>query len=140
MELNMTTILTVIEQKWRFPSNHGPLTFETLFDLPLTGNDNTNLDQVAILINDEINAKKSETSFVNPSLKSKFDIEKLETMLEIVKYIIEQKQTAKEEKRQRTNAMRKRESLEKMLAQKQLENLSNMSVDEIQQELASIEE
>ena len=36
--------------------------------------------------------------------------------------------------------MRKRESLEKMLAQKQLENLSNMSVDEIQQELASIEE
>ena len=92
------------------------------------------------MINDEINAKKSETSFVNPSLKSKFDIEKLETMLEIVKYIIEQKQTAKEEKRQRTNAMRKRESLEKMLAQKQLENLSNMSVDEIQQELASIEE
>ena len=141
MKLDMSTILMVIEQKWRFPSNKGQLSLEALYDLPLTGTDYTNLDQVAMLINDEIITTKAQTgSFVNPSLKTKFDLEKLNIKLEIVKHIINQKQEEKERKRQKTEISRKRETLEKLIVQKQLETLSGMSVDEIQEQIDKMEE
>ena len=140
MKLDMSTILMVIEQKWRFPSSKGQLSLEALYDLPLTGTDYTNLDQVAMLINDEIITTKAQTgSFVNPSLKTKFDLEKLNIKLEIVKYIINQKQEEKERKRQKTEISRKRETLEKLIVQKQLETLSGMSVDEIQEQINNME-
>ena len=136
----MSTILMVIEQKWRFPSNKGQLSLEALYDLPLTGTDYTNLDQVAMLINDQIIAKKTETgSFVNPNISAKFDLDKLNTKLEIVKYIIKQKQEEKEQKRQKNEISRKREILEKLIVQKQLETLSSMSVDQIQIKLNEME-
>ena len=140
MELNMTIILKVIEQKWRFPSGKGQLSLEALYDLPLTGTDNTNLDQVAMLLNEQIITKKTETgSFVNPSVAVTFDLDKLNTQLEIVKYIIKQKQEEKERKRHKNEISRQRETLEKLIVQKQLETLSNMSVDEIQTKLKEME-
>ena len=70
MELTTTTILTALEQKWRFPSKRGPLTIEDLFDLPLTKNNGLNLDTVAIEINNQL-------VLLNQQLKKRLKLQNL---------------------------------------------------------------
>ena len=101
MELNTTTILKALEQKWRFPSKRGVLSLEDLFDLPLTKNNGVNLDAVAIEINKQFQEKQGSTSFVQSTSENTAEINKLETMLEIVKTIIKQRQEENEAKLKR---------------------------------------
>lgn len=135
MELTTTTILTALEQKWRFPSKRGPLTFEDLFGLPLTKNNGLNLDTVAIEINNQLQEKQGSTSFVESTVEKTAEITKLDTMLEIVKLIIKQRQDENKDKLHQAAIESKRKELQFLIDQKQRESLASLSLDELQQQL-----
>lgn len=135
MELTTTTILTALEQKWRFPSKRGPLTIEDLFDLPLTKNNGLNLDTVAIEINSQLQEKQGSTSFVESTVEKTAEITKLDTMLEIVKAIIKQRQDENKDKVHAAALESKRKELQFLIDQKQRESLASLSLDELQQKL-----
>lgn len=135
MELTTTTILTALEQKWRFPSKRGPLTIEDLFDLPLTKNNGLNLDTVAIEINKQLQEKQGSTSFVESTIEKTTEITKLDTMLEIVKLIIKQRQDENKDKVHAAALESKRKELQFLIDQKQRESLASLSLDELQQKL-----
>ena len=138
MELTTTTIFTALEQKWRFPSKRGPLTIEDLFDLPLTKNNGLNLDTVAIEINKQLQEKQGSTSFVESTVEKSSEINKLDTMLEIVKTIIKQRQDEHEYKLNKAALDSKRKELQRLIDQKQNEELASLSVDELQQQLDAL--
>lgn len=138
MELNTTTILKALEQKWRFPSKHGVLSLEDLFDLPLTKNNGVNLDAVAIEINKQFQEKQGSTSFVQSTSENTTEINKLETMLEIVKTIIKQRQDENEAKLKRVELASKRKQLQELIDQKQAEAFASLSLEELQQQLDSL--
>ena len=135
MELTTTTILTALEQKWRFPSKRGPLTIEDLFDLPLTKNNGLNLDTVAIEINNQLQEKQGTTSFVESTVEKTVEITKLDTMLEIVKSIIKQRQEENKVKVQKAEIATKRKQLQALIDQKQAEAFASLSLEELQQQL-----
>lgn len=138
MELTTTTLFTALEQKWRFPSKRGPLTIEDLFDLPLTKNNGLNLDTVAIEINKQLQEKQGSTSFVESTVEKSSEINKLDTMLEIVKTIIKQRQDEHEYKLNKAALDSKRKELQRLIDQKQNEALASLSVDELQQQLDAL--
>lgn len=138
MELTTTSIFTALEQKWRFPSKRGPLTIEDLFDLPLTKNNGLNLDTVAIEINKQLQEKQGSTSFVESTVEKLAEINKLDTMLEIVKTIIKQRQDEHEYKLNKAALDSKRKELQRLIDQKQNEALASLSVDELQQQLDAL--
>lgn len=138
MELTTTTLFTALEQKWRFPSKRGPLTIEDLFDLPLTKNNGLNLDTVAIEINKQLQEKQGSTSFVESTVEKSAEINKLDTMLEIVKTIIKQRQDEHEYKLNKAALDSKRKHLQNLIDQKQNEALASLSVDELQQQLDAL--
>lgn len=135
MELTTTTIFTALEQKWRFPSKRGPLTIEDLFDLPLTKNNGLNLDTVAIEINNQLQEKQGATSFVESTVEKTSEITKLDTMLEIVKSIIKQRQEENKVKVQKAELATKRKQLQALIDQKQAEAFASLSLEELQQQL-----
>lgn len=138
MELTTTTIFTALEQKWRFPSKRGPLTIEDLFDLPLIKNNGLNLDTVAIEINKQLQEKQGSTSFVESTVEKSAEINKLDTMLEIVKTIIKQRQDEHKYKLNKAALDSKRKHLQNLIDQKQNEALASLSVDELQQQLDAL--
>ena len=138
MELTTTTLFTALEQKWRFPSKRGPLTIEDLFDLPLTKNNGLNLDTVAIEINKQLQEKQGSTSFVESTVEKSAEINKLDTMLKIVKTIIKQRQDEHEYKLNKAALDSKRKELQRLIDQKQTEALASLSVDELQQQLDAL--
>ena len=135
MELTATTILKSLEQKWRVPSKRGVLSLEDLFDLPLTKNNGVNLDAVAIEINNQLQEKQGSTSFVQSTTENTAEINKLETMLEIVKTIIKQRQDENEAKLKRAELASKRKQLQELINQKQGEALASLSLEELQAQL-----
>lgn len=120
---------------FRFPSVKGDLTTEQLWELPLSGKQQFDLNNVAIGINKSLKAI-SEESFINVAPKGKAD---LETKLEIVKHIIAFKQSEQEAARDKADKAAKREKLVQALAKKQDEALGNMSEDDIRAKLAELE-
>lgn len=138
MELTTTTIFTALEQKWRFPSKRGPLTIEDLFDLPLTKNNGLNLDTVAIEINKQLQEKQGSTSFVESTSEKTTEITKLDTMLEIVKLIIKQRQDENNNKLHAAALESKRKELQFLIDQKQLESLASLPLEELQKQLAEL--
>lgn len=138
MELTTTTILTALEQKWRFPSQRGPLTIEDLFDLPLTKNNGLNLDAVAIDINNQLQGKQGSISFVESTVEKTIEIERLETMLEIVKTIIKQRQDEIQAKLHDAEISSKRKQLQELIDQKQGEALASLPLEELKQQLAEL--
>lgn len=135
MELIATTILKSLEQKWRFPSKRGVLSLEDLFDLPLTRNNGVNLDAVAIEINKQLQEKQGSTSFVQSTTENTAEVNKLETMLEIVKTIIKQRQDENEAKLKRAELATKRKQIQELIDQKQGEALASLSLEELQAQL-----
>lgn len=121
--------------KLRFASTRGDLTAEMLWDVPLRGNENFNLNTIAKAAN---KAWKdiSEENFVETAKTAAHT--RLEMTLEVVKYVIETKKT--EETAAETRAANKieRESLLKILAEKQAGKLSDLSEKELQKRIAAL--
>ena len=126
------------QTKLRFPSTKGDLCVEHLFELPLKAASGFDLDTVARTIHSELEGL-GEVSFVedntnNPRKKA------LETSLEIVKDVIATKVA---ENAARTNKAQKaalRLKLNDAIAAKKDEALSQASIEDLQKQLAALDD
>ena len=127
-----------LKNGYRYESVRGLLTTEDLFDLPLTGNNGFNLDQVAIAI-DEKMEKLGSKSFVNSNAKSaQRKVE--EAKLEIVKDIIADKIEEQEKVKRAAEKAAKKQKILELLAKKQDESLEAKSEEELLAELEALDD
>jgi len=120
--------------KLRFNSTQGLLTTEDLWDLPLTSQRKSNLNDIAVSVSDELD-KSTGKSFVKKV--SEINTE-LELKLEILKYIISVKIKEIEDKENEKIRADKKAKLESLLEKKQDESLESLSVDEIKAQLDNL--
>jgi hypothetical protein len=126
--------------KVRFQSVRGELTLEQLWDVPLRSNgsrDDFNLNAVAKAAN---KAWKdiSEESFVETT-KTPEHVRR-ETVLEIVKYVIDTKLAEEEVEKKRADNKIEKEKLLSILAEKQAGKLSELSEKELQRRIKALDE
>lgn len=128
--------VTALRSKLRFQSTKGELSVEQLWELPLRGNGDFNLDSVAKATNKALNAA-SEESFVETK-KSQAQ-SRLELSLDIVKYVIETKLEEEAETKRRADNKLEKEKLLKILAEKQDGKLSELSEKELQKRIRELD-
>ena len=122
-------------RKLRFPSNKGDLLVEQLFDLPLQSKTGFDLDSIAIAISNKLDAAPKR-SFVQNN-RTKTD-ENLEIALEIVKDVINRKQIENAARIAENDRKAEREKLMGILADKQDEELRNLTPEQIKARLAEL--
>ncbi len=118
------------KSKLRFETSKGHLTTEDLWDLSLQS-----LDGLAKSVNKKLK-EDSEESFI--SAKSTSNTE-LELKMEIIKRVIEVKLSEKEAALKRSEKSAQKRFLEDLLEKKKTEKLEGLSVEEIQEQLKSLE-
>lgn len=129
-----------IENKWRFSvPGRNVLSLEELYDLPLSGNNGTNLDTVANVINNQLQAKRGKVSFVtNNNTQNDREVAELEDKLELVKDVIQVKLERNAARQEQVAKASEKAMLEALLVQKQTEALKNLSEEEIRKRLAEL--
>jgi len=123
--------------KLRFPSVKGNLTVEDLWDVPLRSKDDFNLNAIAKAANKawkEIN----EESFVETARTPEHT--RRETVLEVVKYVIETKLVEEEAAKTRAARKEEKEKLLAILAEKQEGKLSKLSEEAIKKRIEALED
>lgn len=131
----------IAEKKIRFQSSRGPLSLENLYDLQLTNPTGVSLDQVAMTIQDEIDdLQAGNKSFVETDNKNNAALKLAQMKLEIVVDLIEKRKAEREAFRDSVAKQQQRRQLQDLLAQKELEARSNMTIDQIKDELAKLDE
>ena len=120
--------------KLRFMSVKGELTLEQLWDVPLRSRDDFNLNAVAKVAN---MAKEAiEVSYVETT-KTEANA-RLETALEVVKYIIDVKLADEALAKKRAENKIEKEKLLAILAEKQDGKLSALSEAELKKRIAAL--
>lgn len=120
----------------RFASTKGVLTTEQLWDVPLRSSDGFNLDAIARAANKALK-EATEESFVTTTRTPAHA--RLETALEVVKYVIARKIADEEAAKKRADNRIEREKLLAILAEKQAGKLSDLSEKELQRRIAALE-
>lgn len=122
--------------KLRFASPQGSLTAEDLWDLPLTStrSNQANLNEIAKTISRQLK-EAGEEDFVNP--KSGAD-EVLQLKLDVVKHVIQVRQTENEATRAAAERKEKKERLLELIARKQDQQLEGKSLEELQAMVAAL--
>ncbi len=122
--------------KIRFASTKGLLTVEQLFnDVPLRSNDGFNLDAVAREANRQLKAA-TEESFVNTERTPEHA--RLETTLEIVKFVIASKLDDEAAAKKRQENAAEKQKLLKILAEKQDGKLSELSEAQLRRRIEAL--
>lgn len=130
-----TLFIYAARNKIRFTSIKGMLTVEQLWDLPLRSGDNFNLDAVAREANRQLKAA-TEESFV--ATERTLEHTRLETALEIVKYIIACKLDEEAAAKKRADNKAEREALLRILADKQQDKMSKLSEAELKRRIEAL--
>lgn len=127
------------KDKYRFNTARGLLTVEDLWGLPLStrSNNSVSLDTVAISINNELKSTETE-SFVKSSNSVVQQV--LTNKLEIVKYIIKEKQDKLDADKAKLEKSEKISKLKEALAKKENESIQNLSEEEILNKLKELSE
>lgn len=120
---------------FRFPSSKGELTVEQVWQLPLTSRTGFDLDTVARTINTELKGL-AEESFVNTGANPKRN--DLQAKLDIVKHVINVKQTEAAAAEQRVARQQEINKLEALLANKKDEELAGLSKEDLEARLAAL--
>ena len=128
--------LYATRNKLRFASSRGNLSVEELWDVPLRSKDEFNLDTIAKSVNRALKAV-SEESFVETRKTPEHT--KLETALEVVKFVIETKRTEEEKAKKRAANQLEKAKLLEILAEKQNGRLSELSEKELQKRIAALD-
>lgn len=115
----------------RFETSRGNLNVEDLWRLPLA-----ELDKLAIALNKQLK-ESSEESFIKAKSK---DNKLLELRFDIVKHIIETLLSEDEEKKKAADKRAKREQLLELIAKKKNQELEGKSLEELEAELAKLED
>lgn len=134
----MTTDLFMVasQESYRYPSKIGELTTEQLWSLPLQARNGHDLDTVAKTINAELK-DAGEESFVN-SAKSNPARRTLSRKLDIVKAVIEVKEAQAAARAEAKSRESERERLREALADRENQELRNLSSDELKARLAQL--
>ena len=122
-------------KKLRFASSKGELTVEQLWDVPLRGRDDFNLDTIAKGANKALKAL-SEESFVRTERTP--DQYRAEMALEIVKHVIQVRLDEENTAAQRAANKVEREKLLAILAEKQDGKLSELTERELQKRINAL--
>lgn len=130
----MNILHLAAKKKFRFNSPVGALSVEQLFDLPLRAKGGLDLDGVAKLASKELKAV-TEESFVDAPAAGKAD---LEAKLEIVKFVIADKQADAEEAKNREARAATKAKLLNALDHRETAELSKKSAAQLRKELAAL--
>ena len=138
MQTNTNTNIfeIVTRAKIRFPSTRGELSVEQLWDVPLLSKDNFDLDTIAKEANRRLKAL-TEESFVRTERTAAHD--RAETTLAVVKHIIAVKIEEEETAKKRAENRVKKARLLEILAEKEDGKLSELSVKELQKQIAALD-
>lgn len=123
--------------KLRFASVKGELTVEQLWDVPLRGSNDFNLNSIAKAASKALK-EISEENFVETSKTAEHT--RREMALEAVKYVIDTKLAEEKAAAARAERKQEKEKLLKILAEKQDGKLSELSERELQKRIAALEE
>jgi hypothetical protein len=124
--------------KLRFASVVGAIATERLFELPLTDKgDRHSLNAIGVAIKQELDALDD---FSLVETKPNARKEELELQFEIVKHVIEVKKAEAARQKTRVEKAEKRRKLSEILANKQDEALHSMTAEQIQAELAKLDD
>lgn len=119
----------------RFETNKGLIPTETLWDMPLKSKFNFDLDTVAKNVSRQLKVMDEE-SFVETNVNAAKAV--LELQLEIIKFIIADKQAEAVDKAARAERKAEREKLLEILSKKQDASLEALEVDQIKARLAEL--
>lgn len=130
MENNL--FIQAAKSKLRFNTNKGQLTTEDLFDLSLKS-----LDTVGQVIISEL--KPGSTSLLeNPDPRVSAATAENELRLEIIKFVIETKQTENKAAVAASLNRRQREFLEGLKEKRQIDAMESLTLEEIDAQLAAL--
>lgn len=116
-------------KKYRFKATNGMVSVEDLWDLTLT-----HLNSIAVALNKQIR-EASEDSFLETAKKADVDTV---NKLEIVKHVIKVKQDEKKASEAAKDKAQRKQELMEIIKQKQNQELTNKSIDELVKELESL--
>lgn len=133
----MTELFVVAaRQKFRFPSTKGELLTEQLFDLPLKAKNGFDLDSVARAIYTELK-QEGEESFVATSSSPRRT--ELTQKLDLVKYVIQLRQSENAAAAARVARAEERRKLEEALASVEQRELASATREELQARIAALD-
>lgn len=137
--MNVNLFLAAARKKYRFAAANGALTTEQLFDLPLTSTTGkANLNDVALRIADELD-KTGTRSFVASASQTTAHAE-LSERLEIVKAVIDIKQTENAAAVAKQNKRAERDRLLDAIDAADRRELGSKSSDELRKQLAAMDD
>ena len=124
----MSNLFEIATRKqYRFNSQVGALSVEDLWNLPLTSTRSASLDAVAKELYSQL--KEETVSFVTPSVS---DNTVVQQKFDIVKYIIDVKVAERDAAKLASDNAAKKQKILSLIAQKQDEQLSGSSLEELQ--------
>lgn len=126
------------QNKLRFQSIRGLLTVEQLFDIPLKAQNGFDLDSVARAINTELKGA-SEESFVEDRTTDPRKTT-LTVSLDIVKDVIATKQAENRVARDKAQKAVERKKILDLIGAKKDEKLSQASIEELEKQLAALDD
>lgn len=122
----------------RYPSIRGDLTTEQLFQLPLKSKTGFDLDSVARMIHRSLKSE-SEESFVEQTSVDPYRV-KLEIAFAVVKDVIATKQEENKAEVARQNKSVQRKKILDAMAAKKDAALTTASMEELEKELAALDQ
>jgi hypothetical protein len=125
-----TLVIKAARQKWRFTTTKGHLSFEDLWDLNLEA-----LDKIAVSLDEKIQ-KGGRKSFITKKTES---MTEEQGMFDLVGYVIETKMAASEAAKDRAARASQKEFLEDLKKRKQIASLENLSLEDIEKQIASLD-
>lgn len=125
--------IKAIKKGFRFPSKSGLITTEDLYSLPLTSKNRSSLEDTARTLYNSIK-ESEEVSFVEPASGNS----ELSEKLDIVKFVIADKQSDNKEKQEAIEKSQEKARLKELLASKRMEKDSELSIEELEQRINSL--
>ncbi|AGH32127.1 hypothetical protein VPHG_00060 [Vibrio phage 11895-B1] len=130
----MDMFAKIVKLGLTYKTDRGQILPQDVYKLPLTGNNGFNLDSISR----ELLKKVRETQQDSLVTTSKADPDD-ELRLEVLKFIIEDKQQELQAAKDASLRKQQREELQELIAKKQKEAKSEKSVEELQAELLALE-
>lgn len=113
-----------------FKTERGNLNPQDVWQLPLAGNNGFNLDTLSRQVLKKVRAVEEESLVTEVKVSTEDELR-----LEILKFIIEDKQAEKDAAKNAAETKAKREQLKELIAKKQNQAQEDKSLEELQEEL-----
>lgn len=131
----MSLFKKAAQRKLRFKGINGLINVEDLYDLPLTSSGRNSLDNLAKAVNKILKEAEEESFVTTPSRVDSDNV----LRLDILKEIIADKVSENEKARTAIEKKQQKQTLLALLANKQAEEQSAMSKEEIEKQLKELD-